>query len=284
MIYDRGCEMSADALTLPEVSFGKHSISRLIAGGNPPQGGSHQTRLMDMHMHEYFTLDRTVEFLRRCREQGINTWQTAYSQQIADALRRFRDEGGDMHFICLCPPDQVLDKAKFSKVLELKPIGVAFHGEVTDRLWRAGELKTALPALSCIRDSGVMVGLSTHNPEVIDYTSAEGWDLDFYMACVYRKSRNHAELMEIMREVPIGEIYLPSDVPKMCETIRKTSKPCLAFKILAAGRTCDSPDQVRQAFQFVFEHIKPTDAVIVGMYPRYTDQIKENADLVRMYG
>ena len=70
----------------------------------------------------------------------------------------------------------------------------------------------------------------------------------------------------------------------MCETIRKASKTCLAFKILAAGRTCDKPEQVRDAFKFVLENIKPTDAVIVGMYPRYTDQIKENADLVRLYG
>ena len=104
------------------------------------------------------------------------------------------------------------------------------------------------------------------------------------MGCVYRKSRNHEELKEIMSEAPIGEIYLPSDVPRMCGTISKATKTCLAFKILAAGRTCDSSEQVRKAFEFVLGHIKPTDAVIVGMYPRYTDQIKENADFVRMYG
>ena len=37
-------------------------------------------------------------------------------------------------------------------------------------------------------------------------------------------------------------------------------------------------------FEFVLGHIKPTDAVVVGMYPRFTDQIKENADLVKTYG
>jgi len=145
-------------------------------------------------------------------------------------------------------------------------------------------LKIVLKTLEQIRNAGVLVGLSTHNPEVIQYTESEKWHLDFYMACVYRKSRNHRELMEVMKEVPIGEVYLPSDLPKMCEVISSASKPCLAFKILAAGRTCDSPEQVRKAFEFVFGHIKPSDAVIVGMYPRYNDQIKENADLVRLYG
>jgi len=239
---------------------------------------------MNMHMREYFTLDRTVEFLRRCQLQGINTWQTVYNTGIRDVLKRFRQEGGEMQWICLCSPEQVADKHEFAKVLELDPIGIAFHGEVTDRIWRAGEMDTALDTLAQIRDAGVMVGLSTHNPEVIAYTEEKGWDIDFYMACVYRKSRDHKELMDIMREAPIGEIYLPSDVPKMCTTISKATKTCLAFKILAAGRTCDTPEQVRRAFEFVLGHIKPTDAVIVGMYPRYTDQIKENADIVRMYG
>jgi len=276
--------MSVEPLGLPEVPFGPYSISRLIAGGNPPHGGSHQTHLMNMHMREYFTLDQTVEFLRRCAEQGINTWQTDYSQKTRDVLTRFREEGGKMQFICLCSPDEVADKNEFAKVLELDPMGVAFHGEVMDRIWRAGKIDTALDTLARIRDVGVLVGLSTHNPEVIEYTEENDWDVDFYMACVYRKSRDHKELMEIMREVPIGEVYLPSDVPKMCETIGKTTKTCLAFKILAAGRTCDTPEQVRKAFEFVLGHIKPTDAVIVGMYPRYTDQIKENADFVRTYG
>ena len=276
--------MSKEPLSLPEVPFGAHSISRLIAGGNPPHGGSHQTRLMGLHMREYFTPDQLVEFLRRCRAQGINTWQTSYSEMVREALTRFREEGGDMQFICLCSPDQVAKEKDFARVLELDPLGVAFHGEVADVIWRQGKIDTALETLAKIRDAGVLVGLSTHNPEVIEYIEEKGWDLDFYMACVYRKSRNHEELMGIMREVPIGEVYLPSDVPRMCETIRHAAKTCLAFKILAAGRVCDTPEQVRAAFEFVLGHIKPTDAVIVGMYPRYTDQIAENAGLVRTCG
>jgi hypothetical protein len=276
--------MSEDRLRLPEVPFGAHSISRLIAGGNPPQGGSHQTRLMDRHMNEYFTPEGTVDFLRRCRRQGINTWQSSYTPRVWEALTKFRAEGEDIQFICLCSPDQVADPAVFQAVLDLRPIGIAFHGEVTDRIWRAGKIDTARDTLSRIRDAGVRVGLSTHNPEVIDHIESQDWDLDFFMACVYRKSRDAKELSEIMKEVPIGEVYLPSDFPRMCETIRRASRTCLAFKILAAGRTCDSPEQVRRAFEFAYGHIKPGDAVIVGMYPRYTDQVAENAELARAFG
>ncbi len=269
---------------LPEISFGPHSVPRLIAGGNPPAGGSHQTQLMDMHYQEYFTLERTVEFLHRCQAQGINTWQTTCSDRTIDVLTRFRDQGGKVQLICLCAPKEIADKEHFTKVLSLKPIGIAFHGEVTDVLWREGKIDTAKETLTRIRDAGVRVGLSTHNPAVVEYVEEKGWDIDFFMTCVYRKSRSHDELVKLMGEPPIGEIYLPSDPPKMCDAVRKAKKTCLAFKILAAGRTCDKPEQVEKTFEYVFTHIKPMDAVIVGMYPRFSDQIKENADLTRKFG
>ena len=67
----------------------------------------------------------------------------------------------------------------------------------------------------------------------------------------------------------------------MYSFIRSTSKPCLAFKILGAGRQCATPDSVRAAFKRALDGIKPTDAVIVGMFPRDSDQIAQNAAIVR---
>jgi hypothetical protein len=40
---------------------------------------------------------------------------------------------------------------------------------------------------------------------------------------------------------------------------------------------------VEQAFRDTFAAIKPSDGVIVGIYDRYSDQPKENADYVRQY-
>jgi hypothetical protein len=47
---------------------------------------------------------------------------------------------------------------------------------------------------------------------------------------------------------------------------------------------CGKRQSVREAFKFAFEHLKPTDGVIVGMYPRYHDQMSENAQYVREFG
>jgi hypothetical protein len=41
---------------------------------------------------------------------------------------------------------------------------------------------------------------------------------------------------------------------------------------------------VREAFRFAFEHIKPTDGLIVGMYPRLFDEISANVRSTREFG
>jgi len=58
----------------------------------------------------------------------------------------------------------------------------------------------------------------------------------------------------------------------------------LDCNILDAGRKCDDAQAVQTAFQFAFERLKPIDAVIIGMYPRYRDQIAESAALARQFG
>ena len=87
------------------------------------------------------------------------------------------------------------------------------------------------------------------------------------------------ELEKLLGQVPIpvGEVYLSQDPPRMFKAIRQTRRPCLAFKILAAGRLSERKPWVEQAFRQTFESIKPSDAVIVGIYDRYSDQPAENA-------
>jgi hypothetical protein len=41
------------------------------------------------------------------------------------------------------------------------------------------------------------------------------------------------------------------------------------------------PAQIEAAFRFAFANIKASDPVIVGMFPKYSDQVQENTALVR---
>jgi len=79
----------------------------------------------------------------------------------------------------------------------------------------------------------------------------------------------------------LGEVYLLADPPRMLQAICEAQKPCLAYKILAAGRTVDSPQQIKERMTAAFQGVKPTDAVIIGLYQRFNDQIGQTAQFGR---
>jgi hypothetical protein len=67
----------------------------------------------------------------------------------------------------------------------------------------------------------------------------------------------------------------------MFKVIQATRKPCLVYKVLAAGRRITTPAEIRSCFETALANIKPTDALIVGMYQQFGDQVGENAAIVR---
>jgi hypothetical protein len=67
----------------------------------------------------------------------------------------------------------------------------------------------------------------------------------------------------------------------MAAAVRNVNKPTLVYKVLAAGRKCGSEEEKRQAIKWAYDNIKPTDATIIGMYPRYSDQVSETTNMVR---
>ena len=106
-----------------------------------------------------------------------------------------------------------------------------------ERLHRQGKHDILTDLLKRIRDQGVLVGLSAHDPRLIEVAEEAGWDVDYYMGCLYYLTRPKDELRKLLGDdLPLGEIYLPSDPPRMFEVIRSVKKPCLVYKVLAAGR------------------------------------------------
>jgi hypothetical protein len=266
---------------IPTVKFGKAQITRLILGSNPFYGYSHFNRTMDACMREWYTQDRRLEVLHDAERNGITTWQVHYDTQSMADFARYRAEGGKMHVILLADFELMRNPKLLPDAAKLGPLGIAHHGNRTDERFRAGQKNLVRDFLKGIRDTGVMVGLSTHNPAVIDTVESEGWDLDYYQACLYRVTRTPEESREQFGEAPVGETFMEKDPERMCKMLRQTKRPCLAFKLLGAGRTSNSPQQVEKAFRFAYANIKPGDAAIIGMFPRYRDEVKENTDLAR---
>jgi hypothetical protein len=269
---------SSGKTELPQIRFGEYSLSRLICGTNPFNGGSHLSVFVNHAMKEYYTEQQILKTLGRCRQVGINCWQAGANNY--KLYQRLIEQGYKMHYLSLGK-----DPAEIKKLAAAGTIGIAHHGEVTDRMFKAGRLDEINDYLKRVRDAGLMVGVSTHMPAVIEQVESKGWDVDFYMGCVYERHRSAAELEKLLGQapIPVGEVYLPDDPPRMFKVMRQTRRPCLAFKILAAGRLSKKKEWVEKAFRDTFGSIKPSDAVIVGIYDRYSDQPAENAAYTRRF-
>jgi hypothetical protein len=270
---------------LPTVRWGQHRISRLLLGHNPFKGMSHQSHELSREMKEYFESvpARGRQLMRRCEELGITTYQMGFranERLVESMIRERKAEGGRFTWIATfysLPQDRdaARDELRHLLAMDPPPIGVQQIGNTSDLLMRQGKLELSRDNLKRFRDAGLWAGLGSHNHEAIAEVESQGWDLDFYQCCFYRS------VFGLNPQRTSGESFEAADREAMVRVIRQVSKPCIAFKVLAAGRHCQSPQTVEAALRFAFQNIKPNDVVLVGMWQKHKDQAVENVSLAR---
>lgn len=278
----RAASLQAPA-PLPTIQLGKFTVTRLISGGNPIGGYSHASPDLSSAMLEWFTPERTVAYIHQIERAGINTWQFDYFDYVVTALKKARHEGSKMQFVCIHAASR---KGSLQDVIrDVNPIAIMHHGGVTDSLFRQGKSADVRDFMKRAKDLGVLAGVSTHNPDNLRRMVQEGWEADLFMTCLHNLTRPVEEQRnKFGGAAAFDEPFVDTDPPEMLAAVRATPKPCLVFKILAAGRRCWSIAKIEDAFKFAYGSIKPIDAAIVGMFPRYKDQIAQNAELARTYG
>src|SRR5580658_8344922 len=162
---------------MPMVPLGSHRVSRLIVGSNPMMGYSHTSWLLSRLMMDYYTLETMGKVLERCLELGINTWQTSAHEKVDKTLEGLRSRGRDMQWIFLANNPHLQDAQALKEVIrQNKPIAVVHHGQVTDRLWREGQVEKAHDFVKRVQDLGLMGGLSSHNPAVLRHAESHDWN------------------------------------------------------------------------------------------------------------
>ncbi len=270
-------------MSLPQIQLGRARVSRLICGCNPIFGNSHTSKALDREMIDYFTYANIKAMLRDCEAQGVNTFQCVANMFCERLLHEYWNEGGTIQWIGQTDSQQENLIANVRVAARYHPVGLYHHGTRTGNLWRTGRIDELKPLIEEIQSLGVAAGVGAHFPEIIEYCEEKDWGVDFYMASFYNVYKTSTGWREsyVVSGVRTEETYDDADRERMARTIRATGKPCLAFKILGAGRHASTADARRRAFEFAFSHIKPEDAVVVGMFPKHAPQVAENAALVR---
>lgn len=254
-------------MPLPTVPFGSHSISRLTIGGNPFSGFSHQNPQRDREMLDYYTVDRIKQTLRDCEQAGINTCCLRVDAHIWRMLREYRNEGGKLQWFAQMGGESPTHEANINQAAANGALAYYIHGGVIDALYEAGNLDRVRQLVDLIHAKGMLAGLAGHNPEAHRWVYDAGVPADFHVVCFYNCGSVHAGK---------GERFDPADTPHAVEVIQHIQKPCIAYKVMGAGRR-----PWREALEYAYANIKPSDIVNLGMYTGDNPtMVQDNVELV----
>jgi len=258
-------------MELPTVIIAGHEVSRLIVGGNPFSGMSHHSAERSEEMCDYFSVERIKETLRECERCGINTFVGRADNHIMRMLNEYWNDGGTITWVAQTAPER---KSVEDNIRAAKAAGATMcylHGGMVDSMFAAGKTDELRDYIKCIKDAGMPAGTATHNPDVPLYFEEHDFGAEFYMMCFYNLPARSSDL----RLRSYDDKFQDEDRRKAVQTIKAVPKPCIGYKILAAGRN----DPV-EAFRFALTNIKDTDCVAVGFYTKHhPGQVQEDADI-----
>ncbi len=266
--------------------FGK-KVSKLIIGDNPMTGHSYiEDVITGADMETYYTTEKIKEALFEMEELGYNTMLPLATPAMIKIFQDYQREGGKLQFIWQ-PYMPMRQDVSMKQMMSLNTIGIYHQGTTTDYLYESDQCDKILEQIKQYREMGVPVGLGSHRPDVIEKSEREGWDVDFYVACMHnaRRGREHVQSGFITGKTKSGIVFYPEDRPIMLETLKNVTKPVIAYKIFGGGQMFlnKTPEEKKQlikgAYEEVFTSLKPNDFAAIGVFQRDTDQLKENADL-----
>lgn len=252
-------------MEIPTVRLGSLAVSRLIIGGNPFSGFSHQSRQRSEEMVDWYTDERIVETLFQAEALGLNACLSRGDDHITRVLRRYWDQGGTMVWLAQTNSRADTAVAGAQYCIDHGAAACYLHGGIMDNYIAQGRHDDIRAFAETVRAAGIPVGVAGHMCE--DFIWAEeNLDLDFYMVSYYNPSPRQ---VVPHHDPAAAEQFLPEDREARVALIQRLSRPAIHYKVLAAGRT-----PAPEALAYAARHMRPIDAACVGIYT------KDNPDML----
>jgi hypothetical protein len=254
---------------LPTVDFCGLKLTRLLIGANPFGGFSHQTKERDAAMVAYNTPERIKETWARAEAAGINTMVTNNeTPHVVNTVRDYLSHGGRLQWIAQISAKSVPAYCEaVDKAVDIGAKAFYYHGGVADEIYGRRDEKMLRECVKHARKHKVPIGVAGHSPDTHFWVDSLGL-VDFHVVCFFNCGSLHSGK---------GHKFKLADAFAATDCIRRLQKPCIGYKIMAAGRIDPA-----MAFEYAYQNIKPNDVVNVGMHRGDKDgMVEENVAIVQ---
>jgi hypothetical protein len=258
--------------TMPTGKMGGQDFSRLMLGGNLIGGYSHSRDLayVSTLMRRYNTNAKIRETLELAEAQGINcinTWVMQENQAIFDHWKN----GGKIKWFSQVRLDEGGGFAQAQKAADQGAIAIHLTGDTCENLLRQGKFEKVGESLEFIKARKLIAGVAAHDLRVIVECEKLKLQPDFYQKTFHSLDYYTAPRPDEREACGAHDNSWCNDPDAVIEVMVKTTKPWIAFKILAAGAV-----QPRAAFPYAFN--SGADFILVGMFDW---QVQEDAQLAK---
>ncbi|MGB2820128.1 MAG: hypothetical protein WBF17_04050, partial [Phycisphaerae bacterium] len=213
--------------------IGNVEVSRLVIGGNPFSGFSHQSHQRDREMRDYFTNERIHCVLRDAEAAGINTAFMRTDDHILGVLGDYRRAGGTIQWfaqVVYDKSDADVHRRWIRRAGELGAAGMYLHGGATDYWHANGQFDLFHEALELMRGFGSPGGFAGHRPDAHAWVR-DNVKPDFQMCCHYNPTDRTVD----PAHSNVDEKWDPRDRAAMLDLIATLPCPAVHYKVFAGG-------------------------------------------------
>ncbi len=255
---------------LPVVDFCGLKLTKMLIGANPFGGYSHQSEEMDRIMREFHTEQEIFKTWDHAWKAGINAFVTNNeTPHVIAATAKYLADGGPMQWVAQINGRLLPNmEAAIDQAVEYGAVAGYFHGMLVDDLYAAQDTETLKRWVAHARKRKLVIGCAGHNVNTHYWVDSLNL-VDFHAVPFFNCGSVHSKVG--------GERFQLDDVFEAVKLIQFLKKPCIAYKILGAGRL----DPV-MAFDYALRNIKPGDVINVGMNRQADDtMVEKNVELVK---
>jgi len=239
------------------IKFGNTEVSRLVIGGNPFSGFSHQGPERDREMMRYYTVARIKDALRKAEQAGINTLFGRTDQHIQRLLVEYWDEGGQIQWFGQTASELGDQMRAIRRAAAVGAKGVYVHGGGVDDWFAQGQYELLELALQTMRECGVVAGFAGHAIEAHAWIR-DNLEPDFQMCCYYDPSPFTSSPHNVST---VGGKWDDGHRARVGELIVTMPWPVVHYKVFAGGNK-----PISDGFRFLAASMRENDLVCIGHY------------------